>query len=163
MRRDVWWLAAILAVLAVAGLFSFRAVWRASATAVCQACRRPVHEGTRTVARFEGRREVFCCPACALTAHHQSHQPVRVIWLTDFTTDRRLRPDQAWVVTGSDVNLCAHRHQVLETDKHVAAAHFDRCSPSILAFARREAADAFVREHGGTALRFPELAASFNR
>ena len=42
-------------------------------------------------------------------------------------------------------------------DKQPMHVHFDRCSPSLLAFAKREAAEAFMREHGGRMVRFSEL------
>lgn len=64
---------------------------------------------------------------------------------------------------GSTVNLCIRRHMLTDEHKHAARLDFDRCSPSILAFARRESAERFVRQHGGVLLRFEELAASYRR
>ncbi len=85
--------------------------------------------------------------------------------LTDFDTGAALDPSTAWVVAGSNVNLCtAHNHQpILGGDQRPAATSFDRCTPSILAFAGQKEAVAFSASHGGEVLRFPELAARFSR
>lgn len=161
MRR--YRLVICLAVLAAAlcAVPGVSHVWRASAAEMCGACRRPLHDRMRTAALVEGKSEVFCCPACALTAHRQSRRRVQVTELTDYDTDRTLQPATAWVVRDSDVNLCMREHMKVDADKHVHGAQFDRCSPSILAFGNRQAARKFASEHGGSVMRFGELAASF--
>jgi hypothetical protein len=115
----------------------------------------------RTVAIFEGRQEAFCCPACALTEHRQTGRAVRVVRFTDFDTGAAVPPERAFLVRDSDLNMCAHRHVMMGADKHASGEHFDRCSPSIVAFASDEAAARFVDAHGGRVVRFPELADSF--
>jgi nitrous oxide reductase accessory protein NosL len=39
-------------------------------------------------------------------------------------------------------------------------AHYDRCSPGLIAFHDESAAVAFVREHGGHVLRFATMTAA---
>jgi hypothetical protein len=109
------------------------------------------------------RRELFCCPACALTTHDQDGRPVKIVELTDYETGSPLAPSQAYMVRGSDVNTCAQQHGPVGPDKQPTHVHFDRCSPSLLAFVGREAAARFAKEHGGDLLSFSELAASYSR
>jgi nitrous oxide reductase accessory protein NosL len=51
-------------------------------------------------------------------------------------------------------------HRLVDVTKQSYAMEYDRCSPSFLAFAGQAAAEDFAREHGGTVLRFEELAAA---
>jgi nitrous oxide reductase accessory protein NosL len=64
-------------------------------------------------------------------------------------------------VKGSDVNMCAQAHEMIDADKRPADVHYDRCAPSILAFAQEGEAIQFSREHGGTVHSFREVAASY--
>lgn len=127
----------------------------------CLVCRRPVHAVSKTVAYVEGRRTVFCCPSCAASQHRQSGKPVTVSELTDYETGARLRPGEAVLVEGSDVNPCTAGSSLLDAQKHAAAGHFDRCAPGLLAFANERAAASFAAEHGGRLLHFSEMAAHF--
>ena len=128
----------------------------------CAACLRPVHANTRTVAMVAGESASYCCPACALSVHQQSGAPVEVVELTDHQTGARLRPEEAFLVRGSDMNSCArHMEARIHQDKRPMEAQYDRCAPSLLAFSRREAAAAFIREHGGQILRYENVAAMF--
>ncbi len=162
-RRGAWLGAASLVILFVGlGYAGWRA-WRPSQAQLCQACSRPIHSHTRTVALVGSRRESFCCPACALTTHDQSGRPVKVVELTDFLTNSPLDPGEAYLVRASDVNMCARQHGPLGPDKQPTTVEFDRCSPSLLAFARKETATAFASEHGGEVLSFSQLAASYAR
>ena len=129
---------------------------------VCDVCNRPIHGQSQTAGQIEGgKAEVFCCPTCALTAHHQSDKKVKIIQLTDFDTDRPLAPDGAYVVEGSTLNLCLQHQPLADKDKQPVQIAFDRCSPSIYAFASEAGADRFAREHGGIVRRFQELAAAY--
>jgi hypothetical protein len=129
-----------------------------SRAAACQVCARAIHKDMRTVAFVGERREVFCCPTCALSAGSQSHQAVRFVELSDFATGRPLGPAGAFAVEGSDTIPCVHTHAILDRDRQPAPARFDRCSPSIIAFADRAAADRFASEHGGSVDTFAHIA-----
>jgi hypothetical protein len=113
------------------------------------------------VALVEGERVGFCCPACALSQHQQSGAALEVVGLTDHLTGEPLAPAKAYLVRGSDVNSCSHQAAALAPDKHPVQAHYDRCSPSLLAFSSESAARGFVRDHGGHIIVFPKLAAMF--
>jgi len=127
----------------------------------CYACNRPAHAHSRTVALVNGRPRVFCCPACALSQHEQSGQPVRITQLTSFSTGEKLSPAGAFVVKGSDVNMCEHAQEPIDPDHRPADLQYDRCSPSLIAFAQRDEASAFARLHGGQVESFADVMAAF--
>jgi hypothetical protein len=149
-------IAAVAAALGYAGFVAYRRAQPES----CYACQRPIHAHSRTVAVANGRSRLFCCPACALSEHEQEGKPVQVTELTGFLTGAKLSPNDAYVVKGSDVNMCAHAHEMIDADKQPAGVLYDRCSPSLLAFAQRSEAMQFAREHGGEALPFKALIAA---
>lgn len=158
-------LIALLVAVLVLGALGYSA-WRYVAereTHSCRACSRPVHEHSRTVALVDGKRRSYCCPACALSERHQSGKPVEVIELTDHLSGRKLQPAGAFVVRNSDVNPCLQHQPVVTPDKQPMHSQFDRCSPGILVFASRTAAEEFSREHGGQVLPFSDLASEYQR
>jgi hypothetical protein len=151
-----------LGILLVLVLGLGYAGWRMrspSREAVCQVCGRTIHANMRTVAFVGGKREVFCCPTCALSAGAQTHQPVRFEQLADYQTGRPLRPSDAYAVEGSDVIPCVRSHEMLNRDGQPVPLAFDRCSPSIIAFANQATAERFVSEHGGAVGRFLQVVA----
>jgi hypothetical protein len=154
------------AVLLACGIALGYAGWRMRTTAsteICDACNRHVHPEARTVGTVDGKREVFCCPTCALTDHLQTGKAVTITSLTDAATGNSLAPADAYLVEGSDVNYCMRQRPLIDPDKRAAPMEFDRCSPSIIAFAGKEAAMQFAAEHGGRILRFEELAAAYQK
>lgn len=88
---------------------------------------------------------------CAVSESKQEGETVEVLALTDFDTGKEIQPGAAFLVKGSDVNPCAeHSQPGPATDKRPMQVTYDRCAPSLLAFAGRPAAEAFLRAHGGT-------------
>ena len=161
MGRRTWFLALVVVILAVALSYVGLKAFRASSAEECYACRRLIHAHSRTVVLVNGHARLFCCPACALSEHEQEGKPVKVTQLTSVLTGATLLPDSAYMVKGSDVNMCATTHGIMTADKRPADVHYDRCAPSLLAFARRSEAVEFVREHGGEVLPFKEVATAF--
>jgi hypothetical protein len=162
-RKGTWFGAVfILAVVAGLGYTGWR-ISHPSQAQTCQVCDRPIHIHARTVGLVGDRRELFCCPACALTTHGQTGKAVRVVELTDYETHAALSPDRAYLLRGSDVNPCAQSDGPVGPDKQPTVVHFDRCSPSLLAFATRQSAAGFAKEHGGEVLSFSEFAAAYSR
>lgn len=161
MRRTA--VSVLLSILLVTGIAY--AAWRfvhSRDDQMCMACQRPIHGNSRTVASVGGQKGSYCCPACALSEHLQSGKSVEVLSLTDHLTGTKLDPSAAFLVRGSSHNACTHHQQQrASADKRPLETHFDRCSPSILAFATREQAATFVRDNGGRVLPFSELAAKF--
>lgn len=161
MTRRGWFSGLVVVLAAVALGYAGLRAFRASNAQECYACRRLIHAHSRTVALVNGRARLFCCPACALSEHEQEGKPVKVTQLTSFLTGATLSPDGAYVVRGSDVNMCATTHEIVTADKRPAGVLYDRCAPSLLAFAQRSEAVEFVREHGGEVLPFNEVAIAF--
>ena len=124
---------------------------------ICQACWREVHPGMETVGQNKGKTERFCCPACALTTAQQSGTPIRILRLTDFNTKQPLDPKTAFLVQGSDINPDMHSQPLVDADKQPHPVHYDRCTPSILAFQTRKEAETFRRDHGGEILQVSDL------
>ena len=158
-RRSLALFAALAfsAVLAYAGF----TLYTRTQTEQCYACRRAIHAHSRTIALDNGKRRTFCCPACALTEHAQEGKPVQIVELTAFLTGARLSPSGAFIVKGSNVNTCAHARELLDADKHPAELQYDRCSPSMLAFANRTSAVEFARTHGGEVLPFSQISSAY--
>lgn len=161
MGRRAWFSAVVVVILAVILGYAGLRAFHASDAKECYACRRLIHAHSRTVAMVNGHARVFCCPACALSEHQQEGRPVKVTELASFLTGAILSPDSAYVVRGSDVNMCATTHGLMTDATRPADLQYDRCSPSLLAFAQRTEAVQFVREHGGQALPFADVAIAF--
>lgn len=161
MQRRVWF-RGVVCVLAV--LILGYAGWKSFAHAdadQCYACKRPIHAHSKTVAFIDGRSRLFCCPACALSQYRQTGKPIRITQLTAFLTGKALSPDNAYVVRASDVNMCERTKELVDGDKRAADLRYDRCAPSLIAFAGRGDAVQFVREHGGEVMPFSQAAAAF--
>ena len=156
------WSSIFVMVLVAAGLgYAGFKVYRGSQPEQCYACQRAIHAHMRTIAIANGRTKAFCCPACALSEHEQEGKPIRITELTAFFTGEKLAPAEAFIVKGSDVNMCAQTHELVDEEKRPADLHYDRCSPSMLAFKQRSEAVEFVRQHGGEVLPFNEIAAAY--
>lgn len=161
MKRRRW----LVGILGVLGASTMRCEgWHnlgSSDQAVCYACKRPIHEHSKTVAFTDGRSRLFCCPACALSQQEQSGKPVTITRLTSFLTGEPLTPESAFVVRGSDVNMCIRDRGIIDADKQPAGLLFDRCAPSLYAFARPSEASQFARQHGGEVMPFRQAAKAF--
>jgi hypothetical protein len=153
---------AVVIVVGSLGYAGFRA-YRSSDADFCYACQRSIHAHMRTIAIANGRARPFCCPACALSEHEQEGKPIRITELTDFLTGAKLTPADVFLVKGSDVNMCAHKHELMEPDKREAAMAYDRCAPSLLAFSTEKDAARFAREHGGEVLPSKDVASALIR
>jgi len=151
MRISGIWVLPLAAVLGLFGLSRYKA-----SASLCEACRRDVHHNSRTVATIEGRRHVFCCPACALAKGRQRKQPVRLLEISDFESGRPISPESAFLVRGSDAKTCQGGHAPVNETRHSPALIYDRCSPSLPAFGTHQSAERFAALHGGQVMRFRE-------
>jgi hypothetical protein len=151
-------LVVLVALAGAIGYFGWR-TYTTSEHPVCQVCERPLHDHSRTVAIVDGKtRESFCCPTCAATAARQNGERLQFVELTDFVSGATLAPQEAILVRGSDVNPCLEEHALIHGDKQAAQMDFDRCSPSILAFADVNLAEEFIGKHGGTLVSIDDIA-----
>lgn len=83
---------------------------------------------------------------------------IRITQLTSFLTGKAISPDSAYVVRASDVNMCERTTGLIDDDKRAADLRYDRCAPSLIAFAQRSEAEQFAREHGGEVMPFSQAA-----
>lgn len=150
----------VVGIAGVLGYTAYRYV-KSRDRAVCPACVREIHPHSRTVAAAGGGTIQYCCPACALRQRSQSGNPLRIVELTNHPDGTPLEPADAAVVVGSDVNPCLSHEPAVGQDSQPMNLSFDRCEPSILAFATRDGAESFARVHGGRVMTFRALSAEF--
>jgi hypothetical protein len=152
----------LVAVMGVSGTWlAMRLLLARDQGEYCMACKRPVHLVTKTVAIAGGRKEIYCCPMCALSDGKQRHIPVKVVTLTDYDWAHAINADTAFIVRGSDVNPCLqHAPRPFGDDQRPMALAYDRCTPSIIAFAKKADAEQFARAHGGQTMRWVDFAAA---
>lgn len=124
----------------------------------CPICERNIHAPARAVVQFDGWRAPVCCIRCGLTHNIQVGKPGKLLEVTEYNTLRPLKPESAFYVEGPRFSLCdPHENPLLDEAKHPYGRVFDRCEPSTYAFVRREDAEKFARENGGTVLQWADL------
>lgn len=125
---------------------------------VCPICERTIHPQARAVVRVNGLRTPVCCIRCGLTHNVQVGKPGQLLEVTEYYSLQPMKPESAFYVEGPRFSLCdPHEHPMVDDTKHPYARIFDRCEPSTYAFARRDEAEKFARENGGTVLSWDEL------
>ena len=156
MARQTWVATAV--VLVITGLVAAGYHLMAKREAeFCGFCHRSLHPNTKVVAEIDGRRRTVCCARCAINEAYQEKKPLRLVTVTDFITGKDIDPKQAYFVEGSRRVLCTHDMAMVDESKHVQPMTYDRCFPGTYSFARREDAEAFERENGGTVLALAKL------
>jgi len=143
----------LVAVVGVGGYW----LLRRTEPNVCRVCRRVVHREARAVMEADGQPEPVCCTRCALSLVRQQGKAVRLVEVVDYFSWQPLRPDAAFYVEGSRVILCEKHEPFLDDTKQAYDRIFDRCEPSIYAFAREQDARTFVAANGGRIRRLSEL------
>ncbi len=123
----------------------------------CRICQRAIHAASRAVIEENGLREPVCCARCALTLANQKRRPIHFVEVTDYNTRKPLAPKDAFYVEGSRILLCESHEPLIDQTKRAEPRVFDRCEPSVYAFARRDEADAFAGANGGVVLSFSKL------
>jgi len=140
---------AALAAIVVGGLTVYR--WRASQHPdLCQMCNRDIPKQTAFRMDTTHGTVMACCPRCAM--HHIINHPglVRHAWATDFHSGRMIPAQSAYYDEGGDVQYCtAHESPVERTPMGVQMRTYDRCLPTLVAFAKQDEAEAYRQQHGG--------------
>ena len=151
--------AAVLAVIGVA-LMAYR--WGVPRQpALCQVCGRPILP--ETAYRMETAHGTIkaCCPRCAM--HDMIDHPgmVRRAWATDFDSRRMIPAETAYYDEGGAVQYCTRGHDPMERGPEgVSQRVYDRCLPTLVAFATRDEAEAYRQQHGGRILSYQEAVES---
>jgi hypothetical protein len=151
---------AALVVLLSASFTAYRWETR-NALATCQVCGRLIPKETAfQMGTAHGSLEA-CCPSCAM--HFMLSHPgfVRKALATDFTSGRMISAASAYYDEGGDVRYCTlHKPPMERGPQGVSERVYDRCLPVLVAFASRDAAEAYRRQHGGRILTYDETLAS---
>ena len=119
---------------------------------MCWVCQREVHDSVRTTLTLDGGRKIVaCCPRCALHYKEEPDHHVREVRVTDYAGGGTLPFREAYLVDGSDETPCVHHYaDMADEAKAPMQVCYDRCMPSLIAFAAGPAARAFSADHGGT-------------
>ena len=146
---------AAIAAVALAVLAS----WSCRAGSECDMCGR--HEFSALAFRVEyadGHEVVTCCPRCAshAVAMHPD-RPVAKLFAHDFATGQELDAHKAIYVDGSDYEHCKAPKEERTSPDSVTTLAYDRCLPSLIAFASMPDAEAYARRHGGAIRPFEDL------
>jgi hypothetical protein len=153
-----------LAVICLAGLLAYF-VWEgriAGGKPVCEVCKRLIQTETSfRIARPDGEMRAVCCPRCGLAAVIQNGG--RVFDAVDFTTKKRIEATGAIYLEGSDIMECCMSTGFRSDAGAYEKMAYDRCMPSLLAFARSEDAEMVRQKHGGNILSFEEARQSVRR
>jgi hypothetical protein len=129
--------------------------------ALCQVCDRVISKQTAFRVDTSSRAVRACCPACAM--HYMLHHPdeVRKAWATDFNSGRAIPATSAYYDEGGDVQYCTrHKPPVERGTEGVSQRVYDRCLPTLVAFATRDEAEAYRQKHGGHVVTYDEALAS---
>ena len=100
-----------------------------------------------------------CCPRCGLHYLADQRPEITSLGVKDFDTAKRLDATAAFYVEGSDVHPCSAMAGPAPMDERGCCMKtvYDRCLPSVLAFASKGKAEAFADDHGGSVRTFAEL------
>lgn len=126
----------------------------------CVLSAREIHPGmaVRLVVADGGPSGKSCCLRCAISYSLQTGKTVRILWVTDYSTHKRIAAAGAYYVTGSNVAPCLGPAQEATSSRRECIVRgWDRCSPSSLPFATLDEARAFLQAHGGHIQTFAEV------
>ncbi|NIQ93351.1 MAG: hypothetical protein GWO11_03545 [Desulfuromonadales bacterium] len=139
----------LIVLLLFGGWGLLRAV--AAPTGDCDVCGRTVHAGTRAVVSMpSGETMELCCSRCALAYQRRNDLTAASLLFSDASGRGTLSAEDAFFVEGGKAADCCAPAAVLRDGAGlVAVSSWDRCRPSLRAFAERTRAEAFARRHGG--------------
>lgn len=154
----------VLAILGVVGLLFVLVQngWIATGNPVCFVCQRPLHPSqTFVVVSQNVRKHQACCPRCGLRFVIESNG--KSSQATDFSSGKLISAESAFYLEGSDLMQCCGSTTMRTDGGMICEAHYDRCLPSLVAFANLTNARAYQREHGGRLLDLAEARTSVTR
>jgi hypothetical protein len=115
---------------------------------VCAVCQRPLHPAQvfLVISQKEGERRA-CCPRCGLRFVIESHgKPSQA---TDLSSGQLIDAETAIYLEGSDLMQCCASTTMRTDSGMICEMHYDRCMPSLVAFANLQSARTYQQEHGG--------------
>ena len=125
---------------------------------VCAVCDRAECKGMAFRMTLENGKVVeTCCARCAMHYLENHHQQARRMEATDFATGHWVDATHAVYVSGSDVHPCAAMQTLRDPQGCCMLKTYDRCLPSLVAFAAKDQASEFQKGHGGQLVAFQEI------
>lgn len=124
---------------------------------LCQICQRAIPKETGFRMETATGTILACCARCAM--HHMIHEPglFKKAWATDYVSRRMISAQSAYYDEGGDVHYCTPPGTSVERQPEgVRVRVYDRCLPTLVAFATREEATTYQRQHGGRVLTYDE-------
>jgi hypothetical protein len=133
------------------------AAWLRPST--CSLSGRRIHPGMAVRLQVEGQAPGrACCLRCAISYAQQTGKTVRIFSVTDYVSHEPVPPERAVYVVGSTVTPCAGPPVDVPANRREASqVSWDRCLPSVIAFAKQEDAEEFRQQSGGEIGTFAEL------
>jgi ribosomal protein S27AE len=115
---------------------------------VCSVCERPLHPAqVFAVVSKNGRELRTCCPRCGLRfAIESGATPSQA---TAFSNGKLIDAETAFYLEGSDLMACCASTTMRTDTGMICEMHYDRCMPSLVAFANVKEAQTYQQEHGG--------------
>jgi hypothetical protein len=149
----------ITALVAIGGVALVAYRWEGrKQPLVCQICGRDVPKQTEFRVETSKGTLTACCPRCAM--HYMIDHPrqIRGARATDYATGRLVEAKTAYYDEGGDVQYCTLHSPTFERGPSdgVRMRVYDRCLPVLVAFASREEAEAYRRQHGGRVLTYDQ-------
>lgn len=124
----------------------------------CAVCAREECHGLAFRVTLESGQQVeTCCARCGLHYVEAGNRRARSFEATDFATGKWIDAGNAVFVSGSDAHACASMESRRDAEGCCLMKTYDRCLPSLVAFASRDAALTFQKEHGGELIGFADL------
>lgn len=148
-------LAGVLAYLVLSGRI-------APGRPVCSICQRPLHPAQVFLAASEKEGERWaCCPRCGL--HFVIESNGKALRATHFSNGKLIDAEYATYLEGSDLMQCCGPTTLRTDSAMICEVHYDRCMPSLVAFANRQEAQTYQQQHGGRLVSLAEAKASVGR
>jgi hypothetical protein len=94
-----------------------------------------------------GRERRTCCPRCGLRFVIESGATPSQA--TAFSNGKLIGAETAFYLEGSDLMLCCASTTMRTDSGMICEMHYDRCMPSLVAFANVKEAQTCQQEHGG--------------
>jgi hypothetical protein len=152
----------LTALVAIVGVSVLAYRWEASRSpSVCQVCGRDIPKQTAYRLDTTDGTIKACCPSCAM--HFMLHNPgkVRESWASDFSSGRLIRAATAYYDEGGNAQYCTAHHPGVERGPQgVSTRVYDRCLPTLVAFATRDEAETYRKLHGGRILNYNQAVES---
>ena len=148
----------VLSVVAAFAVLGVVYAQKSQPPGACDFCERSVCQGTAyTVHLSFGRTKHACCPRCGIQFEKEHPGTARRTLVKDFATGREIRAQDAVYVEGSDFSHCKMGMIARDQEGASFTVCYDRCMPSVVAFAEHHSAAQFEAAHGGRLVAHDQL------